>query len=299
MTPKSWIIKDLLRVTADYLQEKKIDSPRLTAEILLSHQLDTDRVNLYLNFDQPLNEKDISGYRSLIKRRLFHEPIQYITGTQEFWSLDFMVDPQVLIPRPESELLVEQTVKLIGSNSAQQYLSPKILDLGTGSGVLAVSIAKELPQARIWATDLSHGALSIARYNAEKHGVLDRIHFLHGDIWEPIKSLDFGFDIILSNPPYVAKEKYDNLAPEIRDYEPRQALDGHEGGMYFIEKILQEGLNYLEPTGWLFVEMAPDQTGKALLLAKDIQGYSEITRSKDYSHVYRIVMTRKIPDACP
>lgn len=276
-----------------------MDSPRLTAEILLSHQLDTDRVNLYLNFDQPLTERDISGYRSLIKRRLLHEPIQYITGSQEFWSLDFMVDPQVLIPRPESELLVEQTVHQIGTSFDQHNRHPRILDLGTGSGVLAVSIAKELSQAQIWAADLSEGALSIARFNAEKHGVLDKIHFLHGDLWEPIKSLDFSFDIILSNPPYVATEDYDDLAPEIRDYEPRLALDGHEGGMYFIEHILREGLDYLNPGGWLLTEMAPDQTGRALLLAKDIKGYGEITRMKDYSHVYRVVMIRKIPDACP
>jgi release factor glutamine methyltransferase len=294
MRPKFWIIKDLLKVTAGYLKEKNIDSPRLTAEILLSHQLKTDRVNLYLNFDQPLTEKEISGYRALIKRRLLHEPIQYITGTKEFWSMDFMVDPQVIIPRPESELLVEQAVKRFGTNFTQQNRPPRILDLGTGSGVLAISVAKELPQAQIWATDLSDGALSIARRNAEKHGVADRIKFMCGDLWEPIAILDFNFDMIISNPPYIASEEYDDLAPEVRDYEPRLALDGHEGGMYFIEKILQEGLDYLSPGGWLIMEMAPDQTGKALLLAEQINGYGEKTRIKDYSHVYRVVIAQKV-----
>jgi release factor glutamine methyltransferase len=298
MRPKPWIIKDLLKVTADYLKEKEIDSPRLTAEILLSHQLKTDRVTLYLNFDQPLTENEISGYRSLIKRRLLHEPIQYITGIQEFWSMDFMVDPQVIIPRPESELIVEQAVKQVKTNFTQQNRLTRILDLGTGSGVLAISVAKELPQARIWAIDLSDGALSIARLNAEKHGVSDRINFICGDLWEPIANIDFTFDIIISNPPYIASEEYNDLAAEIRDYEPRMALDGHEGGMYFIEKILKGGLNYLSPGGWLIMEMAPNQTAKALLLAEQIKGYGEKTRIKDYSHLYRVVMARKIPAAC-
>lgn len=239
MRHKSWIIKDLLKVTADYLKEKEVDSPRLTAEILLSHQLNTDRVNLYMNFDKPLTEKEISGYRSLIKRRLRHEPIQYITGSQEFWSLDFMVDPQVIIPRPESELLVEQAINRVGANFAPQNQSPKILDLGRGSGALAISVAKEVPQARFWATDLSAAALSLARSNAEKHGVSERIQFMRGDLWDPIINLDITFDIIISNPPYITSEEYNDLAPEVRDYEPRLALDGHEGGMYFIEKIIR------------------------------------------------------------
>ena len=294
MRHKSWIIKDLLKVTADYLKEKEVDSPRLTAEILLSHQLNTDRVNLYMNFDKPLTEKELSGYRSLIKRRLRHEPIQYITGSQEFWSLDFMVDPQVIIPRPESELLVEQAVKRIGANFTPQNQSPKILDLGTGSGALAISVAKEVPQARIWATDLSAAALSLARSNAEKHGVSERIQFMRGDLWDPIINLDITFDIIISNPPYITSEEYNNLPPEVRDYEPRLALDGHEGGMYFIEKIIRGGLDYLSPGGWLIMEMSPDQTEKALLLIEQINGYGEKTRIKDYSHTYRVVMAQKV-----
>ncbi|MBW1738422.1 MAG: peptide chain release factor N(5)-glutamine methyltransferase [Deltaproteobacteria bacterium] len=294
MRHKSWIIKDLLKVTADYLKEKEINSPRLTAEVLLSHQLNTDRVNLYLNFDQPLTEKEISGYRSLIKRRLRHEPIQYITGSQEFWSLDFMVDPQVIIPRPESELLVEQAINRVGANFAPQNQSPKILDLGTGSGALAISVAKEVPQARFWATDLSAAALSLARSNAEKHGVSERIQFMRGDLWDPIINLDITFDIIISNPPYITSEEYNDLAPEVRDYEPRLALDGHEGGMYFIEKIIQGGLDYLSPGGWLIMEMSPDQTEKALVLVEQIKGYGEKTRIKDYSHIYRVVMAQKV-----
>ncbi|MCK5878690.1 MAG: peptide chain release factor N(5)-glutamine methyltransferase, partial [Holophagae bacterium] len=164
----TWTIKDLLKVSADYLKEKQIDSPRLTAEVLLTHQLKTHRVNLYLNLEQPLSESEVSGYRELIRRRVQREPLQYITGVQEFWSLDFMVDPRVLIPRPETELLVEQAIALFKIASEQDTHPINILDIGTGSGALAVTLAKEIKSAaRIWATDISPEAIELARLNAE------------------------------------------------------------------------------------------------------------------------------------
>ncbi len=291
--PKSWIIKDLLKVSADYLKEKGIESPRLTAEVLLAHQLNIDRVNLYLNFDQPLIEKEITGYRSFIKRRVRHEPLQYITGHKEFWSLDFMVNPQVLIPRPESELLVELAVSLINIPAVFENLPPKVLDLGTGCGVLAISLAKEIPHARIWATDLSENALDLARRNAKKHGVPDRIEFLQGDLWEPLTNQGIIFDVILSNPPYVATDSYDALPPEVRDYEPRQALDGMRGGLHFIEKIINKGFDFLSPGGWIILEMAPDQTNRALELVEQSKGYGKKKKIKDHSHLDRVVMAQK------
>ena len=248
MIPKSWTIKELLKVTTDYLKKKEIESPRLTAEVLLAHLLNVDRVNLYLNLDQPLSEKEISGYRSLIKRRLQRDPLQYITGIQEFWSLDFMVNPEVLIPRPETELLVELTIERVKVVSGSKNNPLKILDLGTGCGVLAVCLAKEIQQAQVWATDISAGALKMARLNAEKHGVLERIEFRQGDLWDPLNQ-GITFDVIVSNPPYIASEEYNDLPPEVRDYEPRLALDGLENGMSYIERIINGGPPFMNPGG--------------------------------------------------
>jgi release factor glutamine methyltransferase len=295
MRPKPWIIKELLKVTTDYLKEKQIESPRLTAEVLLAHQLNAPRVNLYLNFDQPLNESEISGYRALIKRRLRREPLQYITGVQEFWSSDFMVDQQVLIPRPESELLVEQAIKLVKSLAELQSRPARILDLGTGCGALAISLAKEVQDAQIWATDISAGAVKLARLNAKKHGVSDRIEFRQGELWQPLMKQDITFDIILSNPPYVDSEEYNDLPPEVRDYEPRLALDGLEGGMYYIERIIAGSPDFMNPGGWLFLEMAPDQTDNALkLIAEFKEAYGEKFRIKDYSQRYRVVCAQRV-----
>lgn len=293
---QSWTIKDLLKVTTNYLREKQIENPRLTAEILLAHQLNVDRVTLYLNFDQPLTEREISDYRTLIRRRLRREPLQYITGVQEFWSLDFVVDSRVLIPRPESELLVELALDRVKATALLENHAPRLLDLGTGCGALAISLAKEIQHAQIWATDISAGALELAGLNAKKHGVAERIEFRQGDLWKPLVNQGITFDIILSNPPYIAPEAFDDLPPEVRDYEPRLALDGQEGGTYYIEKIIMGGLDYINPGGWIILEMAPDQTEKAVRLMEQIKGYNEKSRIKDYSHRYRVVCARKRKD---
>lgn len=296
MGPKSWTIRDLLKVTTDYLNKKQIEGPRLTAEVLLAHQLKIDRVSLYLNFEQPLTPEEISGYRSLIRRRLRPEPLQYITGVQEFWSLEFMVDPQVLIPRPETELLVEQALARLKATTWHKDHFPSILDLGTGCGAIAISLAKEVQEARLWAIDISPGAIEFARLNAEKHGVSDRIEFLQGDLWQPLINQGITFDIIISNPPYVASEDYDDLPLEVGNCEPRIALDGRQGGMYYIERIIMGGLDYMNTGGWILVEMAPDQTAKALKLMEHIRGYGETNRIKDYSHRYRVVEAKKIDE---
>jgi len=289
MRPKSWTIKELLKVTTDYLKEKQIDSPRLTAEVLLSHHLDINRVTLYLNLEQPLNESEISGYRELVRRRLQREPLQYITGIQEFWSLDFMVDPRVLIPRPETELLVEQAIEKYRSTVVQEESPIKILDLGTGSGILATALAKEFQNSKILATDISQGAIEIARLNAEAHGVSEKIEFMRGDLWQPLMGRNISFDFIVSNPPYVSPDEYEDLPPEVRDHEPRLALDGREDGFYYIRKIIEGSPSFLNPGGWLLLEMSPHQTDKALEFMKSIEGLTAKTRIRDYSQRYRAV----------
>jgi release factor glutamine methyltransferase len=293
MVPDRWTIKELLNVTTEYLKNKGIDSPRLTAEILLAHQLHRTRVKLYLNFDQPLSDREISGYRDLIRRRVDPEPLQYITGIQEFWSMNFVVGPQVLVPRPESELLVEQTLSIFKGQNPAGAGHPRILDLGTGSGALAVSIARELEGAALWASDISEDALVIARLNARNHGVAERIEFRVGDLWEPFMEEDLMFDGIVSNPPYITSEAFDTLPPEVRDYEPRVALDGGERGMLYIEKIIRTGPDYLNPGGWLLLEMDPEQTPKALSLIDETGRYGSKRQVKDYSNRYRVVAAQK------
>ncbi|MCP4667139.1 MAG: peptide chain release factor N(5)-glutamine methyltransferase, partial [Deltaproteobacteria bacterium] len=266
MGPKTWTIGNLLKVTTDYFKGKGIENPRLDAEVLLAHQLKSERLALYLNLDQPLTKEEISGYRTSVKRRVQREPLQYITGVQEFWSLEFAVGPQALIPRPESEMLVELAMGLLKVTGQERDHVPAIVDVGTGCGALAVSLACEMAHAKVWATDISLAALELARQNALKHRVADRVSFLEGDLLKPLENLEQRFDVILSNPPYVASEEYEALPPEVRDYEPRLALDGRRGGMCYVERMIKEAPDYLFPGGWLLIEMAPHQTEESLRL---------------------------------
>jgi release factor glutamine methyltransferase len=295
VSTQKWIIKDLLSVTADYLKKKDIDSPRLCAEILLAHQLKTSRIKLYLDFDKPLNENDINEYRILVQRRLKREPVQYITGVQEFWSRDFNVGPQVLIPRAETELLVEQAVSILGNKQGSSVTgAASVLDVGTGSGAIAVSVAGEFPDADIWASDVSAEALEIARSNAHKHGLGARIQFVESDLLSAFHDTSQFFDIIVSNPPYIPSEDYNALPPEVGQYEPRTALDGGEGGILFVQKLILEAKDFLRPGGWLLIEMAPFQTAKAMDLVAQTGYYGEQRIAKDYSRKERVVMARKI-----
>jgi len=294
MPPKKWTVSAILRVTTDYLTGKGIDSSRLSAEILLAHQLNMDRVNLYLNFDRPLNDEELGGYRALLRRRLAREPIQYITGVQEFWSLDFSVGPGVLIPRPESELLIEQVLSLCKEGRVPENGHPRILDLGTGSGALAISLARELEAAVIWASDLSTAALDTAKQNAMRHNVEDRVRFVEGDLFLPFEDRGASFDMILSNPPYIDSNTLGSLAPEVRDHEPRLALDGGVGGMQIIKKILDECSDYLNPGGWVLLEMDPEQTLPALSQMEGDPRFGERARIQDYSNRYRVVIGQRI-----
>jgi release factor glutamine methyltransferase len=290
---KAWTVRDLLKVTSDYLKQKDIEAPRLSAEVLLAHLLALSRVQLYLRFEQPLNEEELSRYRALIKRRLNREPMQYITGSQEFWSLDFEVGPTVLIPRPESELLVEKALSLYQAGRIPHADQPRLLDLCTGCGALAVALAREIPEAGVWASDISEEAVALARLNATKHGVASRTAFMTGDLCRPALERNLNFDLIVSNPPYIRSDAFEGLSAEVRLYEPRSALDGGEEGMVYIERILTAAPGCLCPGGWVLVEMDPEQTSEALRLIEETGRYEEWERVKDYSRRYRIVMARK------
>ncbi len=289
MIPKVWCIKALLKASTDYLVEKGIESARLNAEVLLAFQLGVKRITLYLNFDQPLTEKEVSGYRDLIRRRLKREPLQYITGVQEFWSLTFRVNSHVLIPRPETEILVDQAITLAGKLNETPL---RVLDLGTGSGVISVSMAKELPSALFFATDVSEEALGIARENAANQGVIDRIQFLRGDLFEPFRAQKPLFHLIASNPPYVCTQEFKDLSPEVALHEPRLALDGGKDGMLFLKKIICGAPEFLHPGGWLLLEMSPYQVEKALFVIGQTGVYQNEANVEDYSHRQRVVIAQ-------
>lgn len=235
-----------------------LDEGRRAAGLLLGHVMGLDRTHLLTSSEEQIEETQYRAYFALIDRRAAGEPAQYLTGHQEFYGLDFIVTPDVLIPRPETEFLIERVTKL-AEESKQD--SPLIVDVGTGSGCIAVTLAIQLPRARLIATDASRAALGVARTNAERHGVLDRIEFLDGDLLAPLdeRRLDGAVDVIASNPPYVNEESRELLQREVRDWEPHAALFGGVDGLVFYRRLLADGLRYLKPGGYLVVEIGYGQ----------------------------------------
>ncbi len=293
MTVKTWIIKDLLSVSIDFLKEKNIESPRLCAEVLLAHQLNTERLKLYLEYDQPVCGKDLSQYRAMIKRLIDGEPVQYITGIQEFWSMEFIVNRSVLIPRPETEILLEQAIKVYSEKYMDNNHDVSVLDMGTGSGAIAIAIASELQSAKINAVDISGQALDTAKLNAAKHGMESRIGFFQGNLFEPFEIDHQYFDIILSNPPYVTKKDYELLPKKIKNFEPKIALESGDDGLSHIRIILEKAPDFLKPGGWIMVEMDPLQTCTALQIISSNPDYTAGQVIKDYSNRDRVVIARK------
>ncbi len=253
---RRWTVIELLKWTADYLTEKKFENARLNAERLLCHVLDCRRVDLYVNFERPLSAEELALYKTLLKRRLDHEPLQYIIGETEFFSILFKVSPGVLIPRPETELLVEQVL------AYGRDLQPcRILDIGTGSGCIAVSLAKHLLQATITAVDQSAIALEIARENALGTGVVDRIAFSLWDFTGQVMPINAPFDIVAANPPYVSKNDYERLPREIKNFEPIEALTigPDENGLAAYRHLQRWLPQLLSPGGQAFFEIGADQ----------------------------------------
>jgi release factor glutamine methyltransferase len=260
-TEQNWTIGGLLNWTARFLTQKGAEFPRLDAEVLLAHALGCKRIDLYgaLHNDTAGDEVR-QRYRELIRRRLEGCPVAYLVGRKEFFSMEFEVTPAVLIPRPDSELVVMEALAL-----AKKLPQPRLLDLGTGSGNLTVAFAKHHKGARVTTVDFSSDALAVARRNAERHGVSDRIQFLQGDLFAPLPSGE-RFDFIVSNPPYIAHEEMDQLPIGVRDYEPHQALDGGPGGFKVLERIVAGAKDHLVAGGWLILEIGSPQEATARAL---------------------------------
>jgi release factor glutamine methyltransferase len=248
----TWTTLSVLDWTTKRFTEAGIGAARLEAQLLLAHILKCTRTQLYTGFDKPLAEPELAGYRELIKRRLGGEPVAYLLGETEFWGLPFHIDQHVLVPRPDTETVIEVARSLRPDRTAPC----RVLDLCTGSGVIAISLAKELTAARVIATEVSEAAVALARKNAERNGVADRVDVRLGDLWEPVAGERF--DLIASNPPYIASSVIDTLQAEVKR-EPRVALDGGPDGMAFYDRICAAARIHLEPGGALVVEHGFDQ----------------------------------------
>jgi release factor glutamine methyltransferase len=273
-----WTTLKVLDWTKEFLAGKGVENARREAEWLLCAATSLDRVGLYLNFERPLNDSELSVYRAMVARRGRREPLQHILGSQEFSGLDFEVTPDVLIPRHDTETLVHQALL------CAQHAST-VLDIGTGSGCLAVVLAVQLPAAVVSATDISAAALNVARRNAGKHSVV--IEFLQGSLLEPVAGRCF--DLIVSNPPYIPRYDIEKLEPEVRDFDPRGALDGGTDGLDLYRELIPSALPCLNPGGWLLLEVGAGQAADVTGLFRVIAGYGEPVTAIDPGGIERVV----------
>ena len=281
---KTWRVIDLIQWTTNYLKCHNIPSSRLDAELLLGYVLKKSRLQLYLNFDMPVFQETLSVFRELIKRRAGHTPLSYLTNQKEFMSLAFYVDSRVLIPRPETEILVETVLK-------QQSGKRRLIDIGTGSGSIAVSLATNLPDWEIVATDLTADVLEVARKNAVIHGCTERITFLQGNLFAPVKTLENrSFDWIASNPPYISSKDFPTLPTDIRDHEPKTALIAGCDGLNIIRQIITGAPQFLNPDGRLILEIGNNQSEQVQNLIQSNPAYNDCQVIADYSGLERIIV---------
>lgn len=290
-------IREVIQKSAQFLERHGVESARLQAEHLLGHVLKLPRLKLYLDFDRVLNAPELESLRGLVKRRAAREPLQHLLGTANFCGLELKVNRHVLVPRPETELLAERALEWLNSEretrNAEQSKSLltsalTMLDLGTGSGCLAIALAKALVDARVVAVDVSAEALVVAKENAAKHQVTERIQFLSGDLFGPVEP-GAQFDLIVSNPPYIPTAEIATLQPEVREFDPVGALDGGADGLEFYRRIAAESAKFLRPGGRLLVEFGD---GQADALKKLFATHNWIVEAvvEDYSRRPRILI---------
>jgi release factor glutamine methyltransferase len=281
-------VLEAIQKSSDFLGKKSVESPRLQTELLLAHLLKLPRMKLYLNFDRVLTATETDSLRELVKRRGLREPLQHITGTTSFCGYEIAVNRQVLIPRPETELLAEAGWKFLAEAKLEQ---PAALDLCTGSGCIAIALAAKCPAAKVVATDISPEALGLARENAARNAVVERIEFRLGDGFAALAPGQM-FDLIVSNPPYIASEEIATLEPEVRDFDPRLALDGGTDGLDFYRRVAREAKPFLKAGGRTMVEFGD---GQADDLKRLFAGENWIVEAvqEDYSQRARILIARQ------
>ncbi len=274
------------------LSSAGVENPRGEAELLLAEALLIRRQDLWLQPERTLGKEETTRWQKFIERRSAREPFAYIIGRKEFWSLEFKVNREVLTPRPETELLIESLLDIAQKSPGREDLM--ILDMGTGSGNIAIATAREFPESKVIAVDISHEAIMVARENICRHGLSDRIYLAQSDLFASLKPGKTGkFDYILSNPPYIKSEELDKLMPEVRDHEPRSALDGGASGLEFYERIIPESCCMLKPEGFLIMEIGADQAGAIIQLIEKQGGYEVPDVRLDYSGRDRIISVKR------
>ena len=293
-SPDAWTVMRLLGWTTDFFRKRGSESPRLDAEVLLAHARDCSRIALYTAFDTEPTEEQREAFREMVRRRGDGAPVAYLVGYREFYSLRMRVNESVLIPRPETEHVV---IEALDQAKVMHAVDPtrvlRIVDVGTGSGAIAIAIAKHLPSAIVTATDLSNDALQIAKWNIDQHEVADRITLVQGDLLAPIPA-DGSIDIIVSNPPYVTEAEYARLAPTVRDHEPRSALVAGPLGTEIIARLVVDAASRLRNGGQLIIEFSPMIADASTQLIKQTGCYEEPKFIKDLAGHRRVMSARRI-----
>lgn len=281
---ETWTVERLIKWTADFFGEKGLESPKLDAELLLGHTLGLRRVELYMQWDRPLNPDELAAFRALIKRRVAREPVAYLTGERAFWALDFKCDSRALIPRPDTEILVERVLELVEVGG-----TPSVLDVGCGTGCIGLTLAHEIPGAQVTLVDLSDGAVELTRENAAKHELHERVEVLKSDL---MAAAPGPWDLVVSNPPYIATNEENLMDEDVLKYEPKSALFAGADGLDLIRPLAKQAFSGLNAGGWFLVEIGFSQGPKVVEILGSA-GFMDVAIRKDYSGHDRVVEGQK------
>ena len=283
---QQWTIMSLQNWCTSYLKEKGFENARLNTDLLLSYALKCERIQLYAHFDKPLKKEELEYFRSLFKRRLENEPLQYIIGEAQFMGFSFFVDKRVLVPRPETEILVQETIEILKTIQGREL---SVLDIGTGSGNIAISLAHSFSSIQIDAIDISEDALAVAGMNVQRHNVGSKVHLEKSDLFTlSEKCAGKHYDVIVSNPPYISNKEFALLSKDVKDHEPAVALKDGGDGLTFYKTISRLGKNLLSPQGWMLVEIAYDQSYDVKAIFHE-EGYSNVSITPDINKIPRVV----------
>lgn len=282
----SWTTRRLLAWTTEHFTKRGLDSPRMSAEMLLAHVLGVARLKLYTEADRPASDLERAAFRELVERALNHEPVDYLVGQAPFFSMMFAVDKRVLVPRPSTETIVEHIIQ--HARRTPGFGSPAIADVGTGSGAIAVTLAKHIPHSRVIATDIRADALEVARANAKTYGVEDRMEFRQGDLLAPLTGMRLRY--LVSNPPYIPDHEWDAVEPNVKNYEPTHALRGGHDGLDFIRPLIATGHQFLEHPGQIVIEIAASQKQAVLELMRHNTAFENATVLADHEGLPRVLV---------